>query len=61
MKIEQWIKFEKPEEKEEFINLVESFGNAEYSALNAIQERYNLDVVSASRALEIYKERLIRK
>lgn len=58
MKIESWIVFEKEGEKQEFIAFIESFGTKEYSAMQAIQEKYNMTLGEATKAMEVYNTRL---
>lgn len=58
MKLETWIVFEKEGEKQELIELIESFGTKEYSAMQAIQEKYNLSLSEATKIMEAYNKRL---
>lgn len=58
MKLETWIVFEKEGEKQELIDFIESFGTKEYSAMEAIQEKYEVSLSDATKILEAYNKRL---
>lgn len=57
MRLEYWIYFDKPDEKKQLTEVVESSKN-DFEAIQKIQENFNVDMFKASKVLEIYKSKI---
>lgn len=57
MKIEAWVHFDEPGEKEELIKIMNESQN-EIEANMKLQERFNLNLMDANTVIETYKKRI---
>lgn len=57
MKIDYWIYFEKPGEKDKLWQIMHSYPE-EYKQLEMIQAEFGLDVLEASRVIETFKKHI---
>ena len=56
MKIENWVKFEKPGEKDKLKTIIET--NDELQAISQIAQDFNMDLMDATSVYNIFKERM---
>ena len=57
MKLSYWIYFEKPNEKEQLKEIMEN-NNEEYQQIQKIMEVFGVDMLTASRVIQIYNEHI---
>ena len=56
MKLSYWIYFEKPNEKEQLKEIMEN-NNEEYQQIQKIMEVFEVDMLTASRVIQIYNKK----
>lgn len=57
MKVEAWIHFEKPGEKEKLKEIVES-SSSNILATKAVQEEFGLSLIDSNTVIEMYNKRI---
>ena len=57
MRVEAWVHFDKPGEKEELIQIMESSSN-EFDANMKLQDHFGLSLMDANTVIETYKTRI---